>query len=43
MSYRGIDFETWKDGGFIVELMGDEIYFDTLKDVENFIDEYLDN
>lgn len=41
MSYRGIDYEVWKDGGFIVCLCGDEIYCDNLDAVKQLIDEYL--
>ena len=42
-SYRGIDFEIWKDGGFIVCIQGDEIYCETMGAVESLIDEYLDD
>ena len=42
MNYRGIEYELWKDGGFIVCLMGDEIYCETMQAVEALIDEYLD-
>ena len=41
-SYRGIEYEVWKDGGFIVELGGDEVFCDNMKAVERVIDEYLD-
>lgn len=41
MSYRGIDYEAWKDGGFIVDIEGDEVYCDNLDAVKQLIDEYL--
>lgn len=42
-SYRGIEFEAWKDGGFIVDIMGDEIFCDNISAVEKLIDNYLDD
>lgn len=41
-SYRGIYFETWKDGGFIVDIAGDEVYCDNMDAVERLIDSYLE-
>lgn len=41
MEYRGINYEAWKDGGFIVDIEGDEIFCDTLDAVKQLIDEYL--
>lgn len=41
MEYRGIGYETWKDGGFIVDIEGDEVFCDNLDAVKQLIDEYL--
>lgn len=41
-SYRGIMFESWHEGGYIVEINGDEIYCGNLDAVAATIDEYLD-
>ena len=41
-NYKGIDIEPWKDGGYIVELYGDEIYCDTTAEAKELIDSYLD-
>lgn len=41
-SYRGIYFEVWKDGGFIVDIGGDEVFCENLEEVERLIDNYLE-
>lgn len=41
MEYKGINYETWKDCGFIVDIEGDEIFCETLDDVKQLINEYL--
>ena len=41
-SYRGIYYEVWKDGGYIVDIAGDEVYCEDVEAVEKLIDNYLD-